>query len=133
MAETARIAHEQATMLDEARQRILAGQLLNRLEQAGILHALQVLVENAIGKAKHTIKASNAPVLVSAYDAFASLAQLGRLGGATLEEWNAIIGLRNRIVQYYMNVDMVFVLGLVRDQRYRIVTEFLMQPFSPNE
>jgi uncharacterized protein YutE (UPF0331/DUF86 family) len=67
MAETARIAHEQTTLLDEARQRILAGLPLNRLEQAGILHALQVLVENAIGKAKHTIKASNTPVPVSAY------------------------------------------------------------------
>ena len=133
MAETARIAHEQTTMLDEARQRILEGEPLNRLEQAGILHALQVLVENAIGKAKHTIKASNAPVPVSAYDAFASLAQLGRLGGAALEEWNAIIDLRNRIVHGYMNVDMAFVLSLVRDQRYRIVTEFLMQPFGPNE
>jgi len=60
MAETARIAHEQATMLDEARQRILAGEPLNRLEQAGILHALQVLVENAIGKAKQSIRSRQA-------------------------------------------------------------------------
>ncbi|MBZ0093846.1 MAG: DUF86 domain-containing protein [Sulfuricella sp.] len=133
MAETARIAHEQTAMLDEARQRILAGQSLNRLEQAGILHALQVLVENAIGKAKHTIKANNAPVPVSAYEAFSSLGQLGKLGESTLEEWNAIIGLRNRIVHDYMNVDMAFVLDLVRDQRYRIVTEFLMQPISADD
>jgi hypothetical protein len=32
-----------------------------------------------------------------------------------------------------MNVDMAFVLGLIRDQRYRIVAEFLMQPLSPND
>jgi hypothetical protein len=61
-AETARIAHEQTSLLDQARQRLLASQPLNRLEESGVLHALQVLVENAIGKAKHTIKASNAPV-----------------------------------------------------------------------
>lgn len=71
------------------------------------------------------------PVPVSAYDAFLSLKQLGKLGGASIEEWNAIIGLRNRIVPGYMNIDMALVLGLVREQRYRIVTEFLMQPPSP--
>ena len=130
MAETARIALEQTSMLDEARLRLLADQPLNRLEQSGVLHALQVLAENAIGKAKHTVKACNAPVPVSAYDAFSSLRQLGKLGGGSIEEWNSIIGLRNRIVHDYMNVDMTFVLGLVRDQRYRIVTEFLLQPIT---
>jgi len=68
LAETARIAHEQTSLLDEARQRLLAGQVLNRLEEGGVLHALQILVENAIGKAKHTVKACNAPVPVSAYE-----------------------------------------------------------------
>lgn len=129
-AETARIAHEQTSLLDQARQRILAGQPLNRLEESGVLHALQVLVENAIGKAKHTVKASNAPVPVSAYDAFSSLQHLEKLGGGSIEEWNSIIGLRNRIVHDYMNIDMAVVLGLVRDQRYRIVTEFLKQPIT---
>ena len=130
MAETARIAHEQTSLLDQARQRLLANQPLNRLEESGVLHALQVLVENAIGKAKHTVKASNAPVPVSAYDAFSSLRQLGKLGGGVIEEWNSIIGLRNRIVHDYMNVDMALVLGLVRDQRYRFVTEFLLLPIT---
>ena len=130
MIETARIAHEQGSLLEEARQRILAGQALNRLEQSGVLHALQVLVENAIGKAKHTVKACNAPVPVSAYDAFSSLQRLEKLGGGSIEEWNAIIGLRNRIVHDYMGIDMTVVLGLVRDRRYRLVTEFLMQPIA---
>lgn len=128
LAETARIAHEQTGLLDEARQRLLAGQTLNRLEQGGVLHALQILVENAIGKAKHTVKASGVPVPVSAYDAFSSLQQLGRIKGATIEEWNAIIGLRNRIVHDYMNVDMASVLELVREERYRMVTRFLLEP-----
>ena len=128
LAETARIAHEQTSLLDEARQRLLTGGTLNRLEEGGVLHALQILVENAIGKAKHTVKACNAPVPVSAYDAFSSLQQLGRIEGATIDEWNAIIGLRNRIVHDYMNVDMALVLQLVREQRYHLVTRFLLDP-----
>jgi uncharacterized protein YutE (UPF0331/DUF86 family) len=51
--------------LAEARERVLAGGSLSRLEQNGVLHALQVLVENAIGKAKHLIKAAGEPVPVS--------------------------------------------------------------------
>lgn len=128
LAETARIAQQQTSLPDEARERLLANQTLNRLEESGVLHALQVLVENAIGKAKHTIKASNAPVPVSAYDAFAALQQIGKLGTGSIEEWNSIIGLRNRIVHDYMNVDTASVLQLVRDRHYRIVTEFLLQP-----
>lgn len=97
LAETARIAHEQTSLLDQTHQRLLANQPLNRLEESGVLHALQVLVENAIGKATHTVKASNAPVPVSAYDAFSSLRQLGKPGGGSIEEWNSIIGLRTAL------------------------------------
>lgn len=77
-----------------------------------------------LGQASLTMKA----VAVSADDAFLSLRQLGKLGNAPIEEWNAIIGLRNRIVHDYMNIDMARLLDIVRDQRYRIVTAFLMRP-----
>ena len=40
-----------------------------------VLHAVQVLVENAIGKAKQQLKARGETVPVSAYDAFAALAR----------------------------------------------------------
>lgn len=43
-AETALIAQEQTALLDEARETLLAGGTLSRLEQNGVLHALQVLV-----------------------------------------------------------------------------------------
>lgn len=61
-ADTACIAHEQTSLLDQARERILVGPALSRLEESGVLHALQVLTENAIGKAKHIVKACNVPV-----------------------------------------------------------------------
>ncbi len=40
-AETAQIARELSSLLDEARQQLLAGGTLSRLEQNGVLHALQ--------------------------------------------------------------------------------------------
>ncbi|MBW6511771.1 MAG: hypothetical protein K0A93_06590 [Desulfuromonadaceae bacterium] len=47
-------------MLDEVRDSLLAGKKLTRLEQNGVLHALQILVKNAIGKAKQILKATKA-------------------------------------------------------------------------
>lgn len=125
--ETARIAKEQADLLDEVQQRLISGQVLSRLEQNGVLHALQVLVENAIGKAKQLLKAANEVVPLSGYDAFESLVRLGKINEADLPKWNLVIGLRNRIVHDYMNVDIKLVYQLIIEQRYLFVSAFLCQ------
>ncbi len=127
-AETAQIASEHSSLLDEARQQLSAGGTLSRLEQNGVLHALQVLIENAIGKARQILKAKGEPVPVSAYDALAALARLRVIAEADLQAWNAAIGLRNRIVHEYMNLDIERVLELVRADQHRFVTKFLLAP-----
>ncbi|MEI6268123.1 MAG: HepT-like ribonuclease domain-containing protein [Methylococcaceae bacterium] len=47
-----------------------------------------------------------------------------------LQQWNAAIGLRNRIVYEYMNVDMAVVFALVEQQGYQFIVDFLHQPIS---
>ena len=56
-AETARIAIEQSALLTLDKQRLVDGLALSPLEQSGVLHALQILLDSAIGKAKQLIKA----------------------------------------------------------------------------
>lgn len=90
------------------------------------MHALQVLIENAIGKTKQMLKARNEPVPVSAYDAIAALARCGEIDVSTLPEGYAVIGLRNRIIHDYMNIDMSKVLELVMSGRDKFITEFLL-------
>ena len=60
-AETARIATQQSALLTLAKQRFVDGLTLSPLEQSGVLHALQILIENAIGKAKQFLKAQDEP------------------------------------------------------------------------
>ena len=129
-AESERIAQEQMALLDEAKQRIVSAAPLSRLEQSGVLHALQVLIENAIGKSKHLLKAIAEPVSVSAYDAFASLERCGNITQQELMQWNATIGLRNRIVHDYMNIDINFVCELITNNRHLFIGEFLRKPLS---
>ena len=129
-AETALIAQEQTSLLDEARMTLLAGGTLSRLEQNGVLHAIQVLVENAIGKAKQLLKSAGKQVPLSAYDSFIGLEELGFVKSCDLTAWNAAIGLRNRIVHDYMNIDMPRVLELVKKEQYRFITDFLLNPIT---
>ncbi len=129
-AETALIAQEQTSLLDDARIILSSGDLLSRLEQNGVLHALQLLVENAVGKAKQLLKAAGKQVPLSAYDSFICLAELGIVKSSDLSVWNAAIGLRNRIVHDYMNIDMTRVLELVKKAQYRFITEFLLAPIT---
>jgi len=127
-SETALIAQQQTSILDDARTMLLAGEKLSSLEKNGILHAFQVLAENAIGKAKHTLKINGQQVPISAYDSFNELVTIGAVKDNELPTWNAIIGLRNRIVHDYMNIDVAQVLELVKNEQYRFITDFLLAP-----
>ncbi len=131
--ETAQIARYQSEILTEARNKLTSGINLSRLEQNGVLHALQILVENAIGKTKHLLKAANREIPVSAYDAFVVLADAGLISREQLNNWNRAVGLRNRIVHDYMNIQIEVVMELVSKGDYQFVVDFLLQPISGNQ
>ena len=128
--ETERLARDLQAMLDGARDRLLNQQTLSALEQAGVLHALQVLTENAIGKAKLLIKQRGQAVPVSGYDAFAELQREQAIDEAQMRQWTAAIGLRNRIVHDYLNVDMSLIDTLIKEQKYQLQLQFLLQPIE---
>ena len=65
---------------------------------------------------------------MSAYDAFAALLRVGCLPADALPAWNAVIGLRNRIVHNYMNVDMEKIFVFLRAHGDRPVLDFLRAP-----
>lgn len=127
--ETARIAAAQSALLSQAREVLKQGGALKPLEEAGVLHALQVLIENAIGKAKRLLKAAGHPVPVSAYDAFEALGTHGLLAKESVPTWGALVGLRNRIVHDYMNIDMAHVRAWVLAGKDSFVSDFLLQPW----
>ena len=129
LAETRSLADRQCHLLDQAARRLDDGDVLSELEENGVLHALQVLIENAIGKAKHTLKMQGKAVPISAYDTFHMLDALGLLGSSDLTAWNALIGLRNRIVHDYLNLDMGRVLQVVSERRHHFIRAFLVANF----
>lgn len=131
LAETAAHAARQQQILLEARTRLDQQGTLSPLEFSGVLHALQVLIENAIGKAKICLKQAGQPVPVSAYDSFALLQQLGHLTAEQLQDWQRAIGLRNRIVHDYLNLDPQLITQLLQSNAYTFIVQFLTEPFGP--
>ncbi len=129
--ETERLARDLQAMLDEVAERLHQQQSLSALEQAGVLHALQVLTENSIGKAKLWIKQRNLVVPASGYDAFAQLHRDRHIDDQAMKNWTAAIGLRNRIVHDYLNVDMSIVEALVKEHKYQLQVQFLLTPIPP--
>lgn len=130
--EAAQLARYQSEILADARKKLMAGDTLSRLEQNGVLHALQVLVENAIGKAKHLLKAvgQDKDIPVSAYDTFVLLADIGQIPREQINDWNRAVGLRNRIVHAYMNIRIEVILDLVRNEQYSYIVDFLLKPIT---
>ncbi|GAB4214417.1 MAG: hypothetical protein Fur007_10560 [Rhodoferax sp.] len=69
---------------------------------------------------------------MSGYDAFRALALLGLIEPQNLPQWNAVVGLRNRLVHDYMSIDMAQIMLLLAQDRDRFVTDFLLKPNPSN-
>ncbi|MGM3173720.1 type VII toxin-antitoxin system HepT family RNase toxin [Dickeya lacustris] len=84
---------------------ILAQRALSNLEYRAAERTLQVSIEACIGVAKHWARALAKHTPQDAYQAFEILVQRGELSPDTLIGWRKIIGLRNALVQDYLNID----------------------------
>ena len=84
---------------------ILALRALSNLEYRAAERTLQVSIEACIGVAKHWAKALASHTPQDAYQAFEILAQRGELSPDTLIGWRKITGLRNALVNDYLNID----------------------------
>lgn len=129
-AETEKICRFHQSILDEARQRLEVGDNFSDMEKLGIIHALQVLIENAVGKAKHLLKIKQQVIPVSAYDVFQLLQQINLISDVEKKQWDKTIGFRNTVVHEYMNVSEEIVFTIVRKREYQFTLDFLNKPFE---
>ena len=67
---------------------------------------------------------------MSGYDAFAQLQRDHLISPEAMREWTAAIGLRNRIVHDYLNVDMAVIETLIKEQKYLLQVQFLLAPMQ---
>jgi len=128
--ETEKLAERNGKLLKELHNKLMLTADLSLIEEQAMLHTLQIIIENAIGKARHLLKAKNEKVPISAYDLFEQLKNLGFMDDETLEKWKKVIGLRNTIVHEYMKIDIPLVKTIVKEEKYGFVLDFLNIPFA---
>ncbi len=128
-AETEKMCRLHQKILDEARDRLNIAETFSEMEKQGIIHSLQVIIENSIRKAKHLLKIKAQDVPVSAYDVFQVLEQEKIINSEEQKQWKKIIGFRNTVVHEYMNVSEKIVFYLVSEQKYKFILDFLRKPF----
>ena len=61
---------------------------------------------------------------------FKALSNRSLIAAEELPAWNAIIGLRNRIVHDYMNIDLNQITALIVENREQFVVRFLLKEFD---
>lgn len=128
--QTERLILLHGRILAEATERLLNGKALSPMEEQGVLHSLQVVIENSIGKAKHYLKHLGLKVPVSAYDCFYELWLAKIISEQDLKNWKKVIGLRNAIVHEYMDVDMSIVQDVIKNTYYAFIIGFLSKPIN---
>lgn len=128
--QTLRLADYHESILLDAAKRLKANQWFSPMEEQGLLHSLQVLIENSVGKAKHLLKSKGLRVPAAAYDAFVALELNKIITREELALWKKAIGLRNAIVHEYMQLDMDIVTDVISKAHYNMMLEFLRQPIK---
>jgi uncharacterized protein YutE (UPF0331/DUF86 family) len=95
---------------------------MSRFHTKAAERTLQVLIEACIGLAKRWVKLATQRVPINAYQAFSDLAQIK--DGLNLQQWKAIVGMRNVLIHDYLQVDPEIIIQLIEEKRYMLLFEF---------
>lgn len=119
---TASIAEEEAEILDEMSLKTQ----WNKIEIRAVKNSMQVITENAIGKAKRILKNFNCPVVPQrGSDAFEFMYNMGLIDDEMFSTMKSAIGLRNAMIHDYMNFNDAILKSVVRAKKYEEVIIFL--------
>jgi len=90
--------------------------------------SLQVLIENAIGKAKRILKHYNCPIVPKrAKDAIYFLYEVGYIDEEMMETLIGAIGFRNALIHDYMEFKEEILLDILKEKKYFKIYEFLIE------
>jgi uncharacterized protein YutE (UPF0331/DUF86 family) len=79
---------------------------------------LQIFTELCIGLAKHWLKSIQGSSASDAYQTFSLLKENNQISSENLALWKKIIGIRNGLLHDYLNIDLLIVERIIKEQHY---------------
>jgi uncharacterized protein YutE (UPF0331/DUF86 family) len=123
---TRTVAAEELAVLTDLVGVLNDKQSLSPIEYRAAKAALQVVIENAIGKAKRILNQADCPfVPARAHDAFDVLLNTGAISDDTYRQMRSAIGFRNAMIHDYMDFDASILLAVLQQGRYKPLIQFL--------
>ena len=124
---TCRTAETEKEVLDSLSAVLRSGGELDKIQVRAAWASLQILIENAIGKARRILKHFNCPVVPTrSRDPFIMMHEIGLIDDETYQALMQAVGFRNTMIHDYMNFDERVLAGILRQQRYLDIYAFLL-------
>jgi uncharacterized protein YutE (UPF0331/DUF86 family) len=125
---TFRTAETEKEVLDTLSEALVSGGELDRIQLRAARASLQILIENAIGKARRILKQLNCPVVPTrSRDPFIIMHEIGLVSDETYQALMQAVGFRNTMIHDYMNFDEKVLVDIVRQRRYMDLHAFLVE------
>ena len=123
LEKTKEVAQEELEILDQMSEK----EQWSKIEIRAVKNSMQVIVENAIGKAKRILKHYNCPVIAQkGSDAFSFMYEMGLIDDDIYATMKSAIGLRNAMIHDYMNFNDEILMQVVHTKKYAQVISFLV-------
>lgn len=128
LTSTVQTAEAEKELLDLLRQNLLENSVSGKIELRASRASLQILIENAIGKARRILKHYDCPLTPTrARDAFVIMYDTGLLDDELYQSLMQAVGFRNAMIHDYMNFDEAVLLSILRDEKYLDIYRFLIE------
>ena len=127
LTQTIDIANEEKEILDC----LAAKHGLSKIEIRAAKNSLQVIIENAIGKAKKILKYYNCPLVPHRNkDSIYFLYEVGAINDDEYRSLSSAIGFRNSMIHDYMQFNIDVLLKILKEKKYLDVYNFLISDIN---
>jgi len=125
---TCKTAETERSVLDTLCEILGSEGGLDKIQLRAARASLQILIENAIGKARRILKHFNCPVVPTrSRDPFVIMHEIGLISDESYQTLMQAVGFRNSMIHDYMNFDEKVLLDIVRGKRYLDLHAFLVE------
>ena len=127
---TKKTAESEKEILDILCSQLRSEPVLGKIELRAARASLQILIENAIGKARRILKHYSCPLVPGRgrdRDAFTVMYDAGLLDDDLYQSLMQSVGFRNAMIHDYMNFDEAVLVRIVNEQRYLDIYNFLLE------